>query len=312
MGRLDGKVAFVTGGARGIGRAIAQSLAEEGADIIVCDICNDVSAFGLAGASDEDLSLTVALVEKAGRRCYSEIADVRNQRSLDRVVRNGVDKLGRVNILVANAGGTGTGSFWNLTEEEWTAHVDINLNGAWRSAKAVAPYMIDQLDGSIVFIASVRGVLANWDYAHYIAAKHGVLGLMKAVALELGGYGVRANAVLPGIVDTPANDNPVWRSLMVGRANATREEWLEAVQGQNILRGCSVLPPAAIANAVLWLASDEAKYVTGLQLVVDAGHTLVPFAYGPVHTGPIETTAEAIERAEVIPRASEVATGDVS
>jgi SDR family mycofactocin-dependent oxidoreductase len=282
MGRLEGSVAFVTGGARGIGRAVAEKLAGEGADIVICDICRDVDEFGIRGSRDEDIEETIALVEARGRHCHGENADVRDQAALDRVVRNGIERFGKIDLLVANAGGSGYGPFWTLTEEEWLTHIDINLNGAWRSAKAVAPHMIERLSGSIVFIASVRSVLANWNYAHYIAAKHGVLGLMKCVALELGPYGIRANAVLPGITDTPANDNPLWRSHIAGREISTREDWLDSVSSQQILRGRRALPAAAIANAVLWLASDEAEHVTGLQMVVDAGHTIVPFAYGPV------------------------------
>lgn len=284
MARLDGKTAFVTGAARGIGRAVVEKLASEGADIVICDICRDIDAFGIAGPSAEDIEETVALVEAHGRQCYGEIADVRSQEALDAVVTNGIERFGKIDILVANAGGSGYGPFWTLTEDEWSTNVDINLNGAWRSAKAVAPHMIERLNGSIIFIASVRGVQANCNYAHYIAAKHGVLGLMKCVALELGPYGIRANAVLPGIIDTPANDNPLWRSRIARQPTATREDWLASVSQQQILRGRRALPPSAIANAVLWLASQDAEHVTGLQLIVDAGHTIVPFAYGSLNT----------------------------
>jgi NAD(P)-dependent dehydrogenase (short-subunit alcohol dehydrogenase family) len=267
MPRLDAQVAFVTGAARGIGRAIARRLAEDGADVIATDV---------RLTDDGDMRETVAQVEASGRRCVELEADVRDQRSLDRAIRDGVAALGRLDIVCANAGIGGFGRFWELSEDQWSTVVDVNLGGAWRTAKAAAPRLIEQRSGAIVLTASINGREAIADAAHYVAAKHGVLGLAKALALELGRYGIRVNSVLPGLIHTRMGDNEENRRRLGGGVDGGTEAYLEASRGWQLLAGRSALPPTAVADAVAWLASDQASEVTGHELVVDAGHSVLP------------------------------------
>lgn len=276
MDRLAGKVAFITGGARGQGRAIAEKFASEGADIVVADICKGLSTIGYDLATENDLRDTAASVERLGRKCIAEIADVRDQARLDDVVRKAIDTFGKIDITIAQAGIVDYKPFWEITEQEWQDEIDINLTGAWHTAKAVAPHYIERGSGNIVFTSSVNGIEGGWNYAHYIAAKHGVLGLMKSVALELGPYDVRVNAVLPGPVDTKINDNPPGRDRIVGHPGATREEYLRSVHYWHALKGRTALPATAIADAMIWLVSDEAFHVTGIELIIDAGHNVLP------------------------------------
>ena len=276
MRRLEGQVALITGGARGQGRAIAVKFASEGANIVTCDICHDIDTIAYSLSTQEDLEQTVQLVESFDQRCHAVVADVRDQAALDRAVEEGIAQFGKIDILIANAGVVDFKSFWELTDKEWADHLDINLTGAWHSAKAVAPHMKDRMSGCIVFTSSVNGVEPGINYAHYTSAKHGVLGLMKCVALELAPYGIRANAVLPSVIDTKMNNNPAGRDRVVGHPGATWDEYLASVRHWHALRDRSALPPEAVADAMIWLVSTEAQHVTGLELRVDAGHLILP------------------------------------
>ena len=288
MGRLEGKVALVTGGARGIGRASVTKMAQEGADIIILDACRDLTPtsyeFGYPFATEEDLQKTVGIVEALDRRCLARVGDARVQADLDDVVAAGIAAFGKIDICHANVGMSDYRPFWEISDEEWDDHIDLNLKVAWRTAKAIAPHMIERMSGSIIFTVSVDGIEGNWNYTHYRAAKHGVMGLMKGAALELGPYDVRVNAVLPGPTDTKANDHPRGRARIAGFPGATREDYLKSVRKWFALRGRTSLPPSAIANAVAWLASDEAMHVTGHGLVVDGGHSIMP----GVNPAPVE------------------------
>lgn len=276
MGRLDGRVAFITGGARGQGRAIAERLARDGAQIAIADIGRDIDALEYSLASDGDAAGTIAMVEKHGGRCLAFNADVRDQAALDRAVAATLDELGTLDILVSNAGVVDYKPLWEIPEDEWNTILDINLSGSWRATKAVTAHFRERKVGSIVFNSSINGVEGGWNYAHYVAAKHGLLGLMKATALELGPYGVRANAVLPTVIDAPINDHQASWNRVVGHGGATREEWLDATRAWHALRGRGALPEEAVADAVAWLASDDARHITGAAIPVDAGHTLLP------------------------------------
>jgi SDR family mycofactocin-dependent oxidoreductase len=276
MGRLDGKVALVTGGARGIGRAIAEKLAVEGADVVICDICAQVDGVPYELATDPDLELTAGLVERAGRVCLRKIVDVRDQARLDAVVAETIDELGKLDIVCANAAVFSLGAFWELSEKSWSDLIDINLTGAWKTAKAAAPHMLERRSGSIILTSSVNGREPGPAMAHYVASKHGVIGLMKSLAFELGPYNVRANAVLPGPTRTLMSDNAAVRERVLGRQDMTDDEYDDAIRHFYLLSGRTSLPPSAIADAVAWLASDEAQHVTGVELAVDAGHSILP------------------------------------
>ena len=276
MGRLDGKVALITGGSRGQGRAIAMKLASDGADVVITDVGRDIAGLEYSMATDVEAQETIGLVEEAGRRCLALVADVRDHTALDEAAATSIETFGQLDILVANAGIIDLKPFWEITEDEWATIVDVNLTGAWRSAKAVASHMRERFSGSIVFNCSLNGIEGAWNYAHYVAAKHGVLGLMKGVALELAPYGVRVNATLPTIIVTPFNDHPAMWARVAGRKDATRDECIDSMRSFHALRGRSGLPPSAVADAIAWLVSDEARHITGVELPVDAGHLLLP------------------------------------
>jgi len=276
VGLLDGQVAFITGAARGQGRSHALTLAREGADVVLADVCAPIGTVPYPASTLDELKDTVAQVEALGRRAIAEQVDVRDQVGLDALVARGIAELGRIDILVANAGVWSKGRFWELTDEQWNDNVDINLTGVWRSAKAVAPHMIERQSGAIVMISSVNGMEAGLDYAHYIAAKHGVLGLMKSVALELARYNIRCNAICPGLVDTQMNDYPGGWEMFGGKKDATNEDRIIGAHYWSALARRHVLPTASVSKAVLFLVSDASSDLTGVALPVDAGHVLLP------------------------------------
>jgi SDR family mycofactocin-dependent oxidoreductase len=276
VNRLAGKTALITGGARGQGRAIAVKFASEGANIAVCDIAAPIATLRYDLATPDDLRTTAELVEAQGQSCLAAVTDVRDQSALDEVVASTIDELGQVDILVAQAGIVTHAPLWEITEEEWRDVVDVTLTGAWRSIKAVAPHMIERGGGVVILTSSLNGIEGGANYAHYIAAKHGVCGLMKSAAIELGPYNIRVNAVLPGPIDTPVIDNPGGHVRIAGKEGAGRDDYLASVRRWYLLRGRTVLPARAVADAMTWLASDEAKHITGIELPVDAGHNVLP------------------------------------
>jgi len=276
MGLLEGKVAFITGGARGMGRATALTLAREGANIVIVDLLRQAETVKHPMAQPDDLQETVAAVEALGRRVLARQADVRQQEELDAVVTEAIGTLGQIDILVANAGIFHLGPYWELTEAEWDQMIDINLSGVWRSAKAVTPHMIERRKGSIVLNSSTQGLAAAWGYAHYAAAKHGVIGFMKSAALEVGRYNIRCNAVCPGVMDTKMNDWQGGYDLFARREGAGPEDRAHAAAHWAALAHRNVLAPESVANAVLYLASDLSADVTGVAIPVDAGLLLLP------------------------------------
>jgi SDR family mycofactocin-dependent oxidoreductase len=272
MGRLSGKVALVTGAARGQGRSHALTLAREGADIIGIDIAEKVDTVPYDLATQDDLDQTAAEIEALDRRAIFVKADVREQAQVDAAVERGLSEFGQIDILVANAGIYSQANFWEMTDDMWNDMIDINLTGVWRSAKAVAPHMIERQSGSMVLTSSVNGFQPGYQLAHYVATKHAVIGLTKNFANELAPYNVRCNAVCPGAIDTPMLNNPPQYERFAGKADGTREEAFESVRRFHLLKGRSMLPAAAVSNGILWLVSDEAEHVTGIALPVDAGH----------------------------------------
>ncbi|MGW4339520.1 mycofactocin-coupled SDR family oxidoreductase [Rhodococcus koreensis] len=276
MGLLDGKVALITGGARGQGRAHAVTYAREGADVIIVDVTKQVAdvPYGLATADDH--AETVREIESLGRRVIAIDADVRDQEALDGAVASGIDEFGHIDILVANAGIWAMTPFWEISEEQWEDMIGINLTGVWKSVKAVTPHMIERKSGSIIIISSLNGIEPGGNYAHYTAAKHGVVGLMKTIALELGPHGVRCNAIHPGAVRTMINGFQEALDAFAGHPGGTEEDRTEAGRRVGILRGSTMLDPQKIADAGLFLNSDLASNVTGISLPVDSGHLLIP------------------------------------
>lgn len=273
MGQLEGKVALVTGAARGQGRSHAVRLAEEGADIIAIDMCEKPATTPYRGATTEDLAETVRLVEALDRRIYSSVADVRSLKSLESAVAEGIAELGRLDSVVANAGIFSSAPVYELTEEQWDEMIAINLTGVWKTIRATAPHMIEQgRGGSITLISSVGGTQGFPNFAHYVAAKHGVIGLARTTANELGAHSIRCNAIQPTSVLTEMIDNEnMYRLFRPDLENPTHDDFKEVCQN-----GINVLPtpwldPVDVSNAVVWLSSDAARYVTGIALPIDAG-----------------------------------------
>jgi len=273
VGRVEGKVAFITGAARGQGRAHAIRLAEEGADIVALDLCQDVGTVPFPGASEADLQETVEAVEALDRRIVAHQADVRDLGALQRVVEDGLSQLGHIDVICANAGIGSFASALELTEDQWQDVVDINLTGVWKTVRAAAPAMVERgQGGSIVLTSSTAGLIAFPNLAHYTAAKHGVVGLMRALAVEPAPHRIRVNSVHPTTVDTPMIQNPASFGLFTGREDISREEAEQAFRPLNALP-IPWVEAVDISNAVLFLASDESRYVTGLTMTVDAGAT---------------------------------------
>ncbi|MGW5072248.1 mycofactocin-coupled SDR family oxidoreductase [Rhodococcus sp. NPDC004095] len=275
MGMLDGKVAFVTGGARGQGRAHAVTSAREGADVVIVDIARQMGSVPYKMADTTDMAETVAEVEALGRRALSFEVDVREQSELDDAVARTIAELGKIDILIANAGIWTQGPFWELTEDAWDEMIGVNLTGVWKSAKAVAPHMIERQSGSIIITSSVNGLEPGMNYAHYVAAKHGVIGLMKNIALELAPYGVRCNSINPGAIKTPMTDHQGAWDMFAGHEGGTEADMLEGGYHFHALKGTTFMPPQVIADTALYLNSDLAASVTGVTIPVDAGHLLL-------------------------------------
>jgi (+)-trans-carveol dehydrogenase len=276
-GRVEGKVAFITGAARGQGRSHAVTLAREGADIIAVDITKQIDSVPYAIATPEDLTETVTQVEALGRRIVAAQADVRDYDALKQTLDEGVAELGRLDIVSANAGIFGFGTVQELAEQTWRDMIDVNLTGEWHAVKAAIPHLrAGGRGGSIILTSSTMGLKAEPNIGHYNSAKHGVVGLMRTLALELAPDMIRVNALAPTTVNTDMIHNSATYELFapdLPAAERTREALAPRFQDLNALP-IPWVEPADISNAVLFLASDEARYITGITLPVDAGQLL--------------------------------------
>jgi (+)-trans-carveol dehydrogenase len=274
-GRVEGKVAFITGAARGQGRSHAVRLASEGADIVAVDICAPIDSVPYALASEADLKETVRLVEGLGRKIVATQADVRDFSALENAVRAGVEELGRLDIVVANAGITGATPAEALPLQDWQDMIDVNLTGVFHAVKAAIPHIrAGGNGGAIVLTSSALGIRAMPNLPHYVAAKSGVIGLMRALALELAADRIRVNTVNPSIADTLMVQNDAMYKLFVPHIeNPTREQAAEVFATMNPIPTPWV-DAEDVTNAVLFLVSDEARFVTGLEFKIDAGFCL--------------------------------------
>jgi SDR family mycofactocin-dependent oxidoreductase len=272
-GRLEGKVVFVTGAARGQGRNHAIRFAKEGADVIAVDIADSVDTVRYPGATKADLDQTVAAVEALDRRIVASVADIRDLSALTAAVEDGVAKLGRVDVVLSNAGIATFSPAAEMDENTWRTMIDINLTGQFFTAKAAIPHLIRQGDGgSIIFTSSSAGLKGMQNIAHYSAAKHGLVGLARSLANELAQYNIRVNTVHPGNVDTDMIQNAATRSLFGGGHDISREEFAAAATPMSMLP-VPWVEVDDISSAMLYLASDEGRYLTGVALPVDGGTT---------------------------------------
>ena len=262
--RLTGRVALITGAARGQGRAHAIRLAAEGAAVVGIDVCTQMSV-GYAGATEADLKETVRLVEAGGGRMLGVKADVRSLGDLDQAVRLGLEQYGRLDVVVANAGIFSFGRLWEITEEQWQEMIDVNLTGVFHTIRATVPTLITQGEGgSVIIISSVAGLRGVPFAGHYVAAKHGAVGLCRTLANELGEHRIRVNSIHPAAVSTPMNDDPGLIDLIAQHADTLAPIFMNALPYM-------MMEPEAISHMVAFLASDDSKYITGAQIPIDMG-----------------------------------------
>jgi SDR family mycofactocin-dependent oxidoreductase len=263
MGKLDGKVALVTGAARGQGRSHALRMAEEGADLIISDLCRDLDTVPYPLARPEDLLHTQREIEKLGRRCVATETDVRDTAAVQAMVDGGVAELGRLDIAVANAGVCGFGKLWELSDDQWDEMIGVDLSGVFKTMRAVTPHMLEQRSGRIVATSSMGGRMGNPNLAHYVAAKWGVIGLVKTLALEVADQGITVNAVCPATVDSDMVHNAALYGLFAPDLTEPTKEDVEPRYAAMSPMGVPWVAPADITNAVMFLVSDDARYISG-------------------------------------------------
>jgi SDR family mycofactocin-dependent oxidoreductase len=268
---FEGRVAVITGGARGQGRSHAVEFARLGADIAICDLCHDLGSVGYPLATPDDLAETVRLVEAQGRRCVSSVTDVRDLESTLAFVEEARAVLGSTDILVANAGVSSLGSISTMTAAEWSETIDTNLTGVFNAMRAVAPHMRRQRWGRIIGISSMMGRSSNPGIAAYVASKWGVIGLVKSVAFELAHFGVTVNAIAPGNVSTPMIHNDTLYGLMrPDLDHPTRDDVAPGMAALHV-QPVPWIEPEEITAVVVFLASEAARHITGSVIDVDAG-----------------------------------------
>jgi SDR family mycofactocin-dependent oxidoreductase len=266
-GRVEGKVAFVTGAGRGQGRSHAIRLAEEGADIIAVDICRNYDTVGYGMSTEADLAQTAKDVEALDRRIVATRADVRDAAVLKAAVDEGVAQLGRLDIVCANAGICTVQAWDEVTPAVWQDTLDTNLTGVWNTMVACTPHLIAAGGGSIIATSSTAGIKGLPYFAPYVAAKHGVVGIARTMANELARHQIRVNTVHPTGVDTPMATGLGGLNPLIERDPNLGPIYMNTLPVETV-------DVRDISNAVLFLASDEARYVTGLEFTVDAGNTI--------------------------------------
>jgi SDR family mycofactocin-dependent oxidoreductase len=271
MGKFDGKVVLITGGARGQGRSHALKFAGEGADVAFCDIAAQIETVPYGMSKESDLADTVKMVEDLDRRCVGVRADVRDRDQVDEFVTRARSELGRVDFLLANAGIFSFSTVAEMSDTAWNDMIGTNLTGVFHAIRAVLPIMIEQGYGRIVATSSMAGKAGFGNIGHYVAAKWGVIGLVKSVAMEVGGSGITVNAVCPTTVNTDMIQNEAaYKLFLPDAAKPTKDEASAAFQSLNTIP-VPWVEPIDISNTMAFLCSDEARYITGETIAVAAG-----------------------------------------
>jgi SDR family mycofactocin-dependent oxidoreductase len=284
-GLMRDKIVIVTGAARGQGRAHAELLAQQGAKLVISDIAEQIDSIPYAMGTKRDLDETVERIRDSGGEVDSLLVDVRDSEQVQRQADYAIQKYGRIDAAVANAGIYHRAPIWQITDDEFSTMMDVNCAGVWRTIKSVAPQMIAQKSGSIVVTSSINGLEGGQDYGHYAAAKHGVIGLMRSAALELAPHNVRINAVCPGVIKT---DMVMWQGcydMMHGGPGGTIDDLTYGSSHMSALAGRAALNPSSVSRAILFLLSEMAEDITGQALPVDGGHTVLN-GYNPSPTMP--------------------------
>lgn len=271
-------MALITGAARGQGRSHAVGLAREGADVIALDACSDIESVGYPLASEADLDATAEAVRHLGRRCLTTVVDVRDAEGLDRAVADGIEDMGRLDVVVVNAGILSPSPALTMSPQVWQQTIDVNLTGAWNTCRSVIGPMVEQgSGGAIVLTSSVAGLRGLTNMVNYTAAKHGVVGIMKALAQELAPHRIRVNSVHPTSVETPMIINQGVYELFSpdGDPTTARDKLAEAMTPLHPLGSVPWIQPQDVTNAVIFLVTDESRYITGVSLPIDAGNLLI-------------------------------------
>lgn len=272
--RFQDSTVFITGAARGMGRAHAFAFAREGARLVLCDPCRQYSSVPYPLAQPAELASLASEIEQMGRPVLAAQVDVTDLAAMQALAERAQQELGPIDIVIANAGVYSFAPSWELTEEQWDETVNVDLKGVWITCKVCIPQMLSRRSGKIICISSTAGLKGMANLAHYVAAKHGVLGLVKALAIELAPYNINVNAICPTSVDTAMCRNQPLYDVFAGGSGplATHEHMLDLMNQLNLFPDRNLLPPEAISAVVLWLASDEARHLTGCALPVDAGY----------------------------------------
>jgi NAD(P)-dependent dehydrogenase (short-subunit alcohol dehydrogenase family) len=264
--KLEGHVAVVSGGARGNGFAAAKLLAEQGADIVIADICEDMETIPYPMSTVESMNAAVAEIKKTGRHAIGIKCDVRKAADVESMVQQTLDKFTKIDILVNNAGNSSMMAVADMSEQEWDEVLDTHLKGTFLCSKYVVPHMIAAHRGKVISISSVGGQRGFGLGAHYCAAKHGIIGFTKSLAMEVADHNINVNVVCPGTV---------WTPMMQGVAGFFGMEEAEAKEA--FLAGQSFkdreITPDDIGRAVVWLATEDTRCITGQSITVDAGWT---------------------------------------
>ena len=275
-GPLDGRVAFITGAARGQGRAHAIRLANDGADIIAVDICRPISeTITYPLATSEELAETVQAVEATGSKVLAREVDVRDLEALQKVVADGVEQFGRLDIVVANAGVLSWGRMFEMSEEQWDTVIDVNLNGTWRTIRAAVPAMIEAGNGgSIIIVSSSAGLKATPGNGHYSASKHGLVAITNALAIEVGEFGIRVNSIHPYSIETPMVEKKAMMDLFTkypSYVHSFAPMPYQPVNHQSKKGLMEFMMPEEVSDVVAWLAGDGSATISGSQIAVDRG-----------------------------------------